>query len=152
MLKKIITLISLSLFLNASMAAAQVETSTVGNFTIMEKGGLAPFDGVLLDPTATAIILTDKEQMEKEFQLKLNFELDKQKTNFNFQLESVKLSLEMCDRLRVDQLTAKDKELTEIRKLAMEKSDNAWLYIGGGVIGGIIITLITVWAETRIRN
>jgi len=44
-----------------SSSYAQTITSTTGKFTFLNKGDVAPFEGTLFDPVATAKILAQKE-------------------------------------------------------------------------------------------
>ena len=82
MINKIIAIIIICVFIPVKVFA-QTTTSTSGIFSIVKQNEIIKYNGVLFDPTAIAIILADKEQNQKEFQLKLDFELNKQKSDFS---------------------------------------------------------------------
>jgi len=66
-----ISLIIVSFLMASIPAYAQTTTSTTGRFTILDKGDKAPFDGVLYDLLGNAVVLTDKEQTDKNRKLDL---------------------------------------------------------------------------------
>lgn len=150
--KLVATLVSCCFLMGTTIAKADVpttSTSTVGSFTIIQKGQTAPFDGVLFDPTATAIILTDKDQAQEQFKLKLQYELDKQKADLHLNLQNLQLSLDITKKTSEEIIAAKDKELKEVRDIAVTKNDNTWLYIAGGTVAGIALTLLTLFVAKK---
>ena len=151
-LKKITSIIVIiSYFFSSSIVSAQTITSTsTGSFTILKKNELALFDGVLFDSNAVAVLLTDKEYIENSFKLKLDYELKIQKSNSDLELNELKLSCNTQKNIDNDIISFKDKELKEIRKIALEKSDNSLLYLGVGIVGGIILTLLSVYITRKV--
>jgi len=133
----------------SSTSYAQTVTSTTGVFSIVKQGDKVKFDGVLLDPTAVAIIIADKEQADKDFQLKSQYDLSKQKEDYEFKLKNIQLELDTTKETDKSIIEAKDKELTDVRKIALGKSDNTWFYIGGGALGGIILTLAVLFVSKK---
>mgnify|MGYP001614679062 CR=1 FL=1 len=149
--KSIAIIVSIFYFFSSSVVAAQTTSSTItGSFTILKKNELALFDGVLFDSNAIAVLLTDKEYIENSFKLKLDYELKIQKSNSDLELNELKLSCNTQKNIDNDIISFKDKELKEIRKIALEKSDNSLLYLGVGIVGGIILTLLSVYITRKV--
>ena len=59
-----------------SSSYAQTITSTTGKFTFLNKGDVAPFEGTLFDPVATAKILAQKEIDEEQCAAHLKYKTD----------------------------------------------------------------------------
>lgn len=157
MLNKIITILTVLLF-SSNVCFAQTttttntSTNTVGQFSILKQGDRAKFDGILLDPLAMATILADKEQSKDFFDLKLKHDLEVQKNDSDLEIEKLKLSLKFKDKEFEQISKIKEEELAFMRDKALNKNDYTWLYIGGGVVGGILITLGVLFAVKKIQE
>ncbi len=154
LIKKIIIILLNCIFLfSSSVAHAEplslTNTSTAGRFTILKKGNIATFDGVLFDPNATAVILTDKEHSKKEYELKLKYFLDKQKEDDKLEISNLNISLNYQKKTCNEVMEQKNKELEGIRDIALKSSDNTLWYIGGGVVAGILISIGTYFVYKK---
>ena len=156
MLNKLLAIIlSISFVFSSTYAySEQLETTTssIGQFSILKKGDIAKFDGILLDPLAMATAIADKEQKEKEFNLKLDFELKKQQSDYSLQIQNLKLSLDYEKKVNLDIINSKDKELKQLRESALSKSDNSVLYLSASFVGGIIATILVIFAYNKVSH
>lgn len=151
--KKLTALLAINLTLMSAVPArAETDTSTVGTFSLLQKGDKAPFDGVLYDPTANAILLTEGEAVEDKYKLKLNYELDKLKAEHKLELDNVNISLKTSQDSSKIIIDAKDKEIEKLRDMSLHSSDYTWLYIGGGFLAGIALTALAVWGAGQLRD
>ncbi|KKQ97095.1 MAG: hypothetical protein UT24_C0053G0002 [Candidatus Woesebacteria bacterium GW2011_GWB1_39_12] len=146
-IKKVSSLVvSIVFFLSSTSSFAETTTSTTGNFSILKNGEVAPFMGVLFDPMATAIILTEGEHLEEQFRLKLEFELNKESTRNKLIVENLKIDLKTTEQTTKIIVGEKEKELEKLRKMALQSSDYTWFYVGSGFLGGVLVTILGAWA------
>ena len=148
-LNKFLSVFLIICFLTTS-SYAQTSTSTVGMFSLVKQGEIVKFDGVLFDSSAVAIILTDKEQTKKEFELAFDLEFKQEQSKHSFELKSLQLSFDFQIKTNNEIITIKDKEIKELRDIAINKSDYTLLFIGGGAAGGIILTLLVLFASKKV--
>jgi len=148
-INKFLIAVLIFFFINLNIAYSQELTNTsTGTFYIIKQDEISPFNGVIFDPTATAIILTDKEQSNKFFQLKLDYELNKQKADDNLKLSNCKLSLDIETETSSKTLDLKNKQIKEL----LNSSNNPILYGVGGIIAGIILTLSILFVSKKAGN
>jgi hypothetical protein len=106
---------------------------------------LAPFDGVLLNPEATALILSEYEAQRQRGEAAL--EKQRQLDAAMLELETGKLRVELVNvkKKSVIQLETKDKEnkeLQRINKRLREDRSSFWgdvLLVGGGIGLGLLL-------------
>ena len=60
-------------------------------FSVLAEEEPAPFEGVLFDPEATAILMSDKEFWQRECDLEIEFQLDKQGTKFQLEMQNAQI-------------------------------------------------------------
>lgn len=147
--KKLIALLLIITTFHSRVLLADTTTSTSGTFTILKQGDKALFNGILFDPLATAIIITDKEQKENEYKLKLQYTLDKQKTDYDLQIKNLQADNKYQKDNDNEIITSKDKQIKDLTNIAVGKSDNTWLYVGGGFLSGIILTILVTYAVKK---
>tara|TARA_R110000851_G_scaffold140730_2_gene278195 strand:- start:329 stop:778 length:450 start_codon:yes stop_codon:yes gene_type:complete len=127
-LKKII--IPISILLISSNAIAQTTTSTTGNFTFLNKGDTAPFNGTLFDPTAVAKILADKRFAQKDCELKIKYTKDLKDAKCIRDTKLLKSELEI-EKNKFNLIVAAQKEEIEtLRNLAKGSDSTLWAAIG----------------------
>ena len=142
MLSKIAQLLTFSLILCGSAYAEDVP-----QFTLLPKGGVVPFEATCFNNIATAQILTWKQFTEIEFEKRLEFEHAKWKESCQLSISSLQISLEES-QIRFDgELSAKNSELEELRRIiAKDRKKNIPAIIAGSIAAGIVIGLGTAYA------
>lgn len=121
----------------------QVQTST-GTFSILHRGDVVKFDGVLFDPYAVGTILTDKENSQKLFDLKLQLELDKQSQKYLLDKKNLELSITSQNEVFQKTLLMKDKEIEQLQDVKGVSFWDILLYVGAGASVGAIGMGITI--------
>lgn len=147
MLNKVFTILLSLCFLTASsLAVAQTKTSTVGRFTILDKGDTAPFDGVIYDVFGNAIILTDKEQSEKQHKLELENQKEKMQADRDRDVQNLELRIDIQERESRARIEAMTEELDKTRKIATGSGDYTIFWTSGGFVVGVLTTVLIVFA------
>ena len=132
---KLLTLMVLSLWSSTATA------TTPGKFTFLGQNQCAPFEGVLFDPPATAFILTQSQTANANCQLTLRYELDKQKVEYELQLQNLTIrhdALVSEYDMRVQSLEREADSLAKALKKQSKKNPVLWVTIG--VASGIALS------------
>jgi hypothetical protein len=88
-----------------------------GKFTLLPKGGKAPFEATCFDDKATAKLLTWKEFLAQEQQALCNFEKEKLALDYDLVLENIEITLDETQARCQIELDTRDKELEELRDI-----------------------------------
>ena len=120
--------------------------------TGIKKGQVAPYTGVLLNTLAAAKIFTEKDFFNEECQLKIDYAVQREIARMNLLLNSTKASLDSMEKRYGAIIQIKDTEIERLSKIALEPKNNysAW-WASGGVIVGIALTIVTVYAVGELR-
>ena len=146
---KIITIL-ISLLFACSTSFAQTTTSTTGNFTFLNKGDPAPFEGTLFDPAAVAKILADKQFAKKDCELKIKYEKDLKDAKCTRDTKLLKSELEI-EKKKFDLIVAAQKEEIEtLRNLAKGSDSTLWAAIGFAL--GAASSIAIFFAATEIAR
>lgn len=129
LLAKIILIISLTSFTVAT-SRAQTTTSTTGQFTHLNKGDSAPFDGTLFDPIAVAKILSEREFAKKECDLRIERELGIQQSTCRRDIDLLKSELEIEKKKYELIVGAQQEEIEVLRNLAKGNDNMLWTSVG----------------------
>ncbi len=117
-----------------------------GKITGLSKGEHAPYTGVLLDNIAAARVFSDKKYREEQWELKLQYELGKQKAKLDLTIQSQRASLDSLQEKHTTLMKLKDNEIKRLSDLAAGKEDYTTWWAVGGVIVGIGLTIAVVYA------
>lgn len=117
-----------------------------GKITGLAKGEHAPYTGVLLDNIAAARMFSDKKHFEEQWELKLQYELGKQKARLDLTIQSQKASLDSLQEKHTTLMKLKDDEIKRLSDLAAGKEDYTTWWAVGGVVVGIGLTIAVVYA------
>ena len=132
---RLLTLMVLSLWSNS------VWSATPGKFTFLGENQCAPFEGVLFDPPATALIITEAQSASSSCQLMLQYELGKQKAEHELQLQNMTIrhdALLAEYDMRVQSLEREADALANALKKQSKKNPALW--VAAGIVGGIALT------------
>ena len=147
MWNKIISLIVCFSLAAAPVCLAEETPIPKGKITGLAKGEHAPYTGVLLDNIAAARIFSDKKYFEEQWQLKLQYELGKQKAKLDLTIQSQKASLDSLQEKHSTLMKLKDDEIKRLSDLAAGKEDyTTWWAVGGVIVGiGLTIGIYKFW-------
>ena len=119
-------------------------------FTFIQQGNSAPFTGTLFSPSATAKMLARNQFLKEEYDLRLGFELQKQKKQFDLDLEQLNITLEIERQGFTKTLEVKNKEIDQLNKIIAKKpGTNALIW---GIIGGFAVGVATTVGITYAVN
>jgi len=124
----------------------------------LKSGDKAPFDGVLLNSRAAAEIQTKAEQADERCEVKVQKEVQLVRADMQYTInvatakelaavEKNKLLEDISNKQR-DLYT---QELKSTQKL-VNKRDWGGLYFAGGVVGGMLLFLVSAYAVKEIRE
>ena len=145
MLNKIIALVLCFSLVYAPVCLAE-DPLPKGKITGLSKGEHAPYTGVLLDNIAAARVFSDKKYLQEQFDLKLQYELGKQKARLDLTIQSQKASLDSLQEKHATLMKLKDDEIKRLSDIAVGKEDYTTWWAVGGVIVGIGLTIAVVYA------
>ena len=124
-----------------------------GRFTFVPKGGTVPFQSTCFDDLATAKILTWKEFQDKEFQLKLDYELGLLSEQYQFKIREIGIKLEETEIRFQQTIKIKDKQIEDLQSIIKkDKKVNLPLAIGASILGGIAIGIGAAYAIDQALN
>lgn len=122
-----------------------------GNITSLEEGAPAPFSGILLDTTASARLLTDKEYQDEECDIRLTYELEKLKARHAMEMGIIESKIVLLEETNSSILSLKDSEIARLQEMALKNpNDNANWWFTGGVVAGIVTSVIIFYAAVEI--
>jgi hypothetical protein len=106
-------------------------------FTLLGKNQPAPFKGALFNPEAIAEVLAKSQFVKEEYELKLGYEIEKQKLEYVLAIDTLNLHIASLQKEHEVVAGAKDKEIDDLHKLIKNHSPatNVWWALGGGAIG-----------------
>lgn len=121
-----------------------------GKFTFVQEEQPAPFTGTLFDPEATARLLANHKFLKEEYELKLGFELDKQRAQYDLRIDQLEITID-TERERFETtLNLKNTEIEQLNKIIAKKpGKNALLW---GIIGGFVVGVGTTVGITYAVN
>ena len=129
----------LALFLISSTAFADE-----GKFTLLAEQEVAPFEGVLFDPVATATIITEKNNWQKQCDLEVQYQLDKANTEFALERKNSNIRYESLQEEYKLVTKEKDKEITALQEaLKKQAPSNKWIWFSiGGAAGATAAVIV----------
>jgi len=112
--------------------------ASTGQFTFIQEGEPATFTGTIFDPEATARLLANSKFLKEEYDLKLGFELNKQKVQYELKIGQLDITIN-TERARYETtLNLKNTEIDQLNKIIAKKPGKSalmWGIIGGFVVG-----------------
>jgi hypothetical protein len=142
----------LSLFLAATLVVLPVHAMAQqgGKITSLQEGDPAPFNGILLDTTASARLLTDKEYQDEECDIKISYELEKIKARHALEMGIIENKVVLLEESSSSILSLKNAEIARLQELALKNpNDNANWWFTGGVVAGIVTSIVIFYAAVE---
>jgi hypothetical protein len=152
--KLIIIVLSLCLVFIPSVALSSEAEPLLppkGKITGLRYKQKAPYSGVLLNSIAAAKLLTDHKYLDKQWELRLQYELARQASKFKLTIESQKVTYLALQEKHTTLLGIKDKEIERLTKIAANTNDYSVWWATGGVIVGIALTIAVVYAVHEVK-
>jgi len=119
----------------------------------IKAGQSAPFNGVLYNYQANAVLLASKEKGQLECTLQLKHSLAKEKARCDMLTSLVKVSLDTNEKKFNAILKIKNNEISHLQKMTLDKPNdyNHW-WFAGGMIGGVVLSLGIFYVAVEIKN
>ena len=140
-------LLTFALLASSPAFADEPQDAEAPQFTFLDYRQPAPFRGTLFNPRATAELLAMPENLRLQFDLDLEYQLDKQATEYHYRLDAANTKyLALQDEYSLV-ITQKDLEITALQEAINRQSpSNREWWIAGGAAAGAVITLGIVYA------
>lgn len=114
-----------------------------GKVTTVKKGQLAPYAGTLLSPEAAARLMARLEYADDRTLAEVKRAVDEASAQHQLQLQQKQIALDAEKKKREVQVRLRDDHISDLNEqLAKEKDDMIWLWVGGGALGGALITIL----------
>jgi len=152
MLNKFISLLLVALMTIPTVVFADTpEVPPQPKITSIAKDQPAPYSGVLLNTVAAAKIFTEKEFIDMECELRIEYAVQKEILRLNLLLETSQATVESMDKKYTSLLDIKDQEIKRLGKVASETNDWSSLWYVGGIVTGIVLTVAIVYAVKEVN-
>ncbi len=114
-----------------------------GKFSRISPGQTLPFPAWCFDDEAMARVKTTIEFATKNCELKTNIKLEKQKADFNFKIDNLKVRYDALKTSCEDSIDIKDREIEELEAAALKRPNDYWyLWFGGGVAATLVVYFV----------
>ena len=115
--------------------------------TDIQKGQAAPFSGTLLNPTAAAQIIVEKENLKSECKLRYDY------IKCDLLLGNANTSLRAADMKYETILSIKNDEIERLQDIALERpNDNSIWWYAGGILTGILVSVGVFYAAIEVQR
>ena len=116
----------------------------------IKQGQKAPYNGVLYNYEANAVLLTVKDKGQLECSLQLKHSLGKERAKCDMLNSTVKASLEATEKKYGAILKIKNDEIEHLQKMTLDRPNryNHW-WFAGGVVSGVALSLGIFYAAVQ---
>ena len=119
-------------------------------FSVLGEQEPTPFEGVLFDPEATAIIMSEKEFWRSTCDLEIEFHLDTQATQYHLELQNAQIRYQAASDEADLIIEKKDVEIETLQETLKKQSPyNKWLWFAGGTAAGGVVTVALINSATK---
>jgi len=122
-------------------------------FTDLQEGDPAPFDGKLFNYEAVSELIVNRETAEEECELQTQYHLDLQAAQHQLELDRFEIRYDGLQE-RYDAMNLlKDDEITRLQDLIGKHPNrrNAWMF-AGGVVAGIATSIGIMYATAELTD
>ena len=119
----------------------------------IKQGQKAPYNGILYNYEANAVLLASKEKGQLECSLQLKHSAAKEKAKCDMLTSTVKVSLGATEKKYDAILKIKNDEISHLQKITLNQpnSYNSW-WFAGGFIGGVALSLGIFYAAVQVQK
>ena len=116
----------------------------------IKQGQKAPYNGILYNYEANAVLLTSKDKGQLECTLQLKHSLAKEKAKCDMLSSTVKASLDATEKKYSAILKIKNGEIDHLQKITLNQpnSHNHW-WFAGGFVGGVALSMGIFYAAVQ---
>ena len=116
----------------------------------IKQGQKAPYNGILYDYEANAVLLASKEKGQLECSLQLKHSAAKGEAKCDMLTSTVKASLTATEKKYDAILKIKNDEIAHLQKITLERPDtyNNW-WFAGGFVGGVALSMGIFYAAVQ---
>jgi len=118
----------------------------------MKKGQVAPFTGVLLSPKAVAAVIVELNSINDRIKIEVDKTKAEAKAQCDFKVAEIKTTTDADKKILQAQVDEKQKEITvaqdQLKKMEDSKP-NVMLWTSLGFVGGVVMTVVTVYAVSQ---
>ena len=139
------------LVIPAMAAANPPDTAPQPQITSLTKGAPAPYSGVLLNTVAAAKMFTERDFFNEECAHKISYAVEKESLRLKLLLDSSRASMETLDQKYTSLLEIKDKEIERLGTVASNTNDYSSWWFAGGIVAGIITSVVIVYAVNSVE-
>ena len=122
--------------------------------TPLGKGQPAPYAGVLMSPPAVAKVVAEKEAAAKALVLAVQRQAELDEARLKFEVDGLTTSCNADKQILQAQVDESKRRINmlndQLEKETKGPGPGTWL--GVGVAGGVVVTLIAVFAASRVAN
>ena len=119
----------------------------------MNQGEVAPFAGVLFNPSAVAQSIAEKEYNFEQCRLRIGYIEEKEKIRCDVLVSTVKIEVDFLQKRYDSILKIKDEEVNRLQKFALERPNkNSHWWFAGGIVAGIVTSIAIFYAAVEIRE
>ena len=122
-------------------------------FTDLQEGDPAPFDGKLFNYEAVSELIVNRETAEEECELQTQYQLDLQAAQHQLELDRFQIQYDGLQE-RYDAMNLlKDDEITRLQDLIGRHPNRrtAWMF-AGGVVAGITTSIGIMYATAELTD
>ena len=124
-----------------------VSVASEPTITKLDKGEKVPFQAWCFNIPAAAKLIADKETEKERCQLKISEALEKQKADYDLKIDYLNAYIKYEKDVSSKVLEALEIENQELEEIALKRPNDYWyLFAGGGVVVGILTTVLVVHA------
>ena len=131
-----------SIFLTFSIIFIPVNSYSNPKVAEIKQGQKAPYNGILYNYEANAVLLAAKEKGQLECSLQLKHSAAKEKAKCDMLTSTVKASLDATEKKYSAILKIKNNQISHLEKITLNQPNslNHW-WFAGGFIGGVALSL-----------
>ena len=119
----------------------------------IKQGQKAPYNGILYNYEANAVLLASKEKGQLECSLQLKHSAAKEKAKCDMLTSTVKASLEATEKKYGAILKIKNNQINHLEKITLDQPNaySHW-WFAGGLISGVALSLGIFYAAVKVQK
>jgi hypothetical protein len=116
----------------------------------LNEGDVAPFSGVLYNPTAIAETIAQREFLIEQHKLNLTVLKERLDAEYSLKLSNLQADLDAF-KIKYDSMsTIKDEEINKLQNIVLKQTnDHSHWWLTGGILTGVLITIGAVYAVNQ---
>ena len=139
-----------SIALTLSIILIPVNSYSNPKVAEIKQGQKAPYNGILYNYEANAVLLASKEKGQLECSLQLRHSAAKEKAKCDMLTSTVKASLDATEKKYGAILKIKNNQINHLQKITLDQPNryNHW-WFAGGFVGGVALSMGIFYAAVQ---